>query len=56
MCCAIEILQLQLYNIGELQSYVGDMKQHLMFIHAISGCDTVLPQHVRNLAFLAYML
>ena len=47
---------LQLYNIGELQSNVGDMKQHLMFIHAISGCDTVLLQHVRNPAFLAYML
>ena len=32
---------LQLYTIGELQSAVGDMKQHLMFVHAISGCDTV---------------
>ena len=32
---------LQLYNIGELQSAVGDMKQHLMFVHAVSGCDTV---------------
>ena len=31
----------QLYTIGELQSAVGDMKQHLMFVHAISGCDTV---------------
>ena len=32
---------LQLYNIWELQSAVGDMKQHLMFVHAVSGCDTV---------------
>ena len=32
---------LQLYNIGELQSAVGDMKQHLMCVHAVSGCDTV---------------
>ena len=32
---------LQLYNIDELQAAVGDMKQHLMFVHAISGCDTV---------------
>ncbi len=32
---------LQLYNIDELQSAVGDMKRHLMFVHAISGCDTV---------------
>ena len=33
--------RLQLYNIDELQLYVGDMKQHLMFVQAISGCDTV---------------
>ena len=33
--------RLQSYNIGELQSAVGDMKQHLMFVHAVSGCDTV---------------
>ena len=32
---------LQLYNIGELQSAVSYMKQHLMFVHAISGCDRV---------------
>ena len=32
---------LKLYNIGELQTAVGDMKQHLMFVQAISGCDTV---------------
>ena len=32
---------LQLYNVDELQLYVGDMKQHLIFVHAISGCDTV---------------
>ena len=39
MLCHIH--PLQLYNIGELQSAVGDMKQHLMFVQAISGCDTV---------------
>ena len=27
---------LQLYTIGELQSVVGDMKQQLMFVQAIS--------------------
>ena len=32
---------LQFYTIVELRSAVGDMKQHLMFVHAISGCDTV---------------
>ena len=30
---------LQLYNIGELQSAVGDMKQHLMFVPAVSEGD-----------------
>ena len=39
MLCHRNILQL--YNTDELQLYVGDMKQHLMFVHAISGCDTV---------------
>ena len=32
---------LQLYNIDELQLDVADMKQHLMFVHAIGWCDTV---------------
>ena len=32
---------LQLYSISELQPDVGDIKQHFMFVHAISGCDTV---------------
>ena len=32
---------LQLYNIDGLQSSVGDMKQHLMSVHASSGFDTV---------------
>ena len=32
---------LQLYNIDELQSAVGDIKQHLMFVHTSGGCDTV---------------
>ena len=36
---------LQLYNIDELQLDVGDMKQHLMFVHAISGCDTIGPMY-----------
>ena len=35
MSCHRNILQL--YNTDELQLYVGDM----MFVHAISGCDTV---------------
>ena len=39
---------LQLYNIGELQSAVGDMKQHLMFVHAISGCDTVSAPYMKR--------
>ena len=39
---------LQLYNIHELQLYVGDMKQHLMFVglHAISGCDTLSTPYI----------
>ena len=32
---------LQLYNIDDLQLDVGDIKQNVMFVHAISGCDTV---------------
>ena len=39
---------LQLYTIGELQSAVGDMKQHLMFVHAISGCDTVSAPYMKG--------
>ena len=39
MLCHRNILQL--YNTDELQLYVGDMKQHLMFVHTINGCDTV---------------
>ena len=39
---------LQLYNIDELQSAVGDMKQHLMFVHAISGCDTVSAPYMKG--------
>ena len=39
---------LQLYNIGELQSAVGDMKQHLMFVHAISGCDIVSVPYLKG--------
>ena len=39
MLCHRNILQL--YNTDELQLYVGDMKQHFMFVRAISGCDTV---------------
>ena len=39
---------LQLYNIDELQSTFGDMKQHLMFVHAISGCDTVSAPYMKG--------
>ena len=40
---------LQLYSVDELQSAAGDMKLRLMFVHAISGCDTVFarPLHER---------
>ena len=38
----------QLYNIGELQSAVGDMKQHVMFVHAISVCDTVSAPYMKG--------
>ena len=27
---------------------VGDMKQHLMFVHAISGCDTISFQYMKG--------
>ena len=27
---------------------VGDMKQHLMFVHAISGCDTVSAPYMKG--------
>ena len=39
---------LQLYNIDELQSTVVDMKQHLMFVYAISGCDTVSAPYMKG--------
>ena len=39
---------LQLYNIDELQSAVGGMKQHLMFVHAISGCDTLTAPYMNG--------
>ena len=39
---------LQLHTIGELQSAVGDMKQHVMFVHAISGCDTVSTPYMKG--------
>ena len=39
--------RLQLFNIDELQLYVGDMKQHLMFVHAISGYDTVSAPYMK---------
>ena len=38
---------LQLYNIDEFQLYVGDMKQHFMFVHAISGCDTISAPYMK---------
>ena len=40
---------LQLYSIGELQSVIGDMKQHLMFVHAINGCDNILSLQWTNM-------
>ena len=39
---------LQLYSFSELQSDVGDVKQHLMFVHAISGCDTVSAPYMKG--------
>ena len=45
LCCRNH---LQLYTIGELQSAVGDMKQHLMFVHAINGCDTVSTPYMKG--------
>ena len=39
---------LQLYSISELQSAVGDMKQHLMFVPAINGCDTVSAPYMKG--------
>ena len=41
---------LQLYNIDELHLYVGDKKQHLMFVglHAISGCDTLSTPYMKG--------
>ena len=39
---------LLLYNIDELQLDVGDMKQHLMFVHAISRCDTVSAPYMKG--------
>ena len=30
-----------IYNINEIQESIGTTSQHLMFIHAITGCDTV---------------
>ena len=46
MLCHIN--PLQLYNSGELQSAVGDMIQHLKFVHAISGCDTVSATYMKG--------
>ena len=40
---------LQLYRIGELQSAIGNMKQHLMFVPAINGCDTVSAPYVKGI-------
>ena len=37
-----------LYTIGELQSAVGDMKKHLMFVPAISGCDTLSAPYMKG--------
>ena len=39
---------LQLYNIDEKQLYVGYMKQHLMFVHEISGCDTISAPYMKG--------
>ena len=30
-----------LYNIHEIQRVIGDTAKHLMFLHAMTGCDTV---------------
>ena len=38
----------QFYTIAELQSAVGDMKQHFIFVHAISGCDTVSASYMKG--------
>ena len=39
---------LQLYTIGELQSAVGDIKQHSIFVHAINGCDTISVPYMKG--------
>ena len=39
---------LQLYNIDELQLYVGEMKQHLVFVHALSECATVSAPYMKG--------
>ena len=47
ICCAIEIL----CSCTPLVNYnkaVGDMKQHLMFLDAISGCDTVSATYMKG--------
>ena len=42
ICCVIEIL------CRCTTLYVDDMKQHLMFVHAISGCDTVSAPYMKG--------
>ena len=42
ICCVIEIL----CSCTTLD--VGDMKQHLMFVHTISGCDTVSAPYMKG--------
>ena len=29
------------FNIPEIQHAIGDIKKHLMFLHAVTGCDTI---------------
>ena len=42
ICCVIEIL----CRCTTLD--VGDMKQHLMFVHAINGCDNVSAPYMKG--------
>ena len=30
-----------MYNIHEIQRVIGDTAKHLMFLHVMTGCDTV---------------
>ena len=39
MLCRIN--PVTVFNIHEIQHGIGDTRNHLMFLHAVTGCDTV---------------